>query len=79
MRLMGFLCFIIFVVGVGTNGLVMLISPRMWFRLPFWMRASGSLRKEKYGSGWGAIEIRIVGAVALGVVIWFVYSFVSGA
>jgi hypothetical protein len=79
MRMVGLLCFIIAVIAIGANGLIMLISPRVWFNLPFWIRASGGLSKEKYGSGWGAIQIRLLGAIFLGIVLWFLYSSLSGA
>jgi hypothetical protein len=79
MRLLAFLCFVSAMVGIGVNGLIMLISPRIWFKMPFWIRASGSLSKEKYGSGWCAVQIRLLGAIFLGLVIWFVYGAFSGS
>jgi hypothetical protein len=78
MQLIGFLCFAIAILAIGANGIFMLISPKVWFRLPFWIRASGSLSKEKYESGWGATQIRLLGAVFVGIVAWFLYSAFSG-
>jgi|1185.fasta_scaffold112436_3 ABC-type uncharacterized transport system permease subunit len=48
------------------NGLYMLVSPRAWFRLPGWMRASGPLAKKDYSTGWGALQIRFLGLLILG-------------
>jgi hypothetical protein len=78
MELFGLLCFIITMVAVGTNGLMMLISPRKWYRMPFWIRLSGILSRDKYQSGWGAIQIRLLGAILFFVVVYFIYSAFSG-
>lgn len=64
-------------VGVIVNGLYMLVSPRAWYRLPQWFRASGSLSEEKYSSGWGAIQVRIVGASFLAATAWILYDLLS--
>jgi hypothetical protein len=61
-------------VAIGVNALFMLISPRAWFRLPDWIRAQGSLTEKKFGSGWGAIQVRITGALGLGVIVWVLYD-----
>jgi uncharacterized protein YjeT (DUF2065 family) len=63
--------------GVIINGLYMLVSPRAWYRLPHWFRASGGLSEEKYGSGWGAIQVRLVGATFLAVTAWVLYDVLS--
>jgi hypothetical protein len=56
------------------NGAFMLISPRAWFKLPDWLGSRAALAPEKYSSGWGAVELRLTGAVFLGVVIWVIYD-----
>jgi hypothetical protein len=57
------------------NGAFMLASPRAWFKLPAWLAASrGPLTPEKYSSGWGAVQVRLAGAVFLGTVIWVIYD-----
>lgn len=58
----------------GINGAYMLISPRAWYRLPRWLRASGTLTEERYGSGWGAIQVRIAGAMCLAVSAFILYA-----
>jgi hypothetical protein len=63
---------------VFVNALFMLASPRAWFRLPGWIRAQGTLIEEKYATGWGAISVRLTGAVMLAVIAWVLYdSFVK--
>ena len=57
-----------------VNALFMLASPKAWFRLPHWIRAQGTLTEEKYGSGWGAITVRLGGAVMLTVIGWVLYD-----
>lgn len=57
-----------------VNGLFMLTSPKAWFRLPWWIAAHGSLTEEKYGTGWGAIEVRVTGAVMVVAIVWVLYD-----
>jgi hypothetical protein len=59
---------------VAFNAVFMLISPSAWFGLPNWLRAQGSLTKERYASGWGALQVRLTGALVLGTVGWVVYD-----
>jgi len=51
--------------GFFINGLFMLVSPRAWFRLPRWIRTQGSFTEAKCESGWGAIQVRVLGGVFL--------------
>lgn len=57
-----------------VNGLYMLVSPRAWFRLPGWLRAQGTLTRERYTAGWGAIQVRIAGAALLCLIIWGLFE-----
>jgi hypothetical protein len=59
---------------VFVNALFMLASPTAWFRLPGWIRAQGTLTEEKYATGWGAISVRLTGAVMLAVIAWVLYD-----
>jgi hypothetical protein len=59
---------------VAINTAYMLISPRAWFRLPGWLRKSGSLTEDKYSAGWGAIQVRVLGAVGLTITIFMLYG-----
>jgi hypothetical protein len=60
--------------GLTVNGLFMVVSPRAWFRLPGWFPGRGSLTEVRYGSGWGAVQIRLVGAVFLALPAWAAYD-----
>lgn len=77
-QLIGMVCFIVVVVAVVSNGALMLVSPRLWFRAPRWVRLSGSLSEAKYSSGWGAIQIRLLGACFLAIMIWFLHGCMAG-
>ena len=70
---LGVLCFVYVVLTVSVNGLCMLISPQAWNRLPGWIRASGGLMKLQYVNGWGAIQVRLVGACFIGAVLGLVW------
>jgi hypothetical protein len=56
------------------NAAYMLVSPRAWFALPSWLRATGSLPQGRYTSGWGAVQVRIGGAVFLAGLVWVLYD-----
>lgn len=72
MKIVGTLCFFAVVVGLLVNGAYMLISPQAWFRLPRWIRLTGALTQDQYGSGWGAIQVRLTGACCIAFVGLFV-------
>jgi hypothetical protein len=55
------------------NGTYMLISPHAYFRLPRWIR-QGPLTEKQYGSGWGAVSLRLTGACLLAVSLWMCYE-----
>jgi hypothetical protein len=74
LRIIGVIVAVITVAFLLFNGTVMLVSPKAWFALPFWIRATGGLREEKYASGGGAVQVRIVGAIFLGGIGWVLYD-----
>ena len=78
LHILGWIMLVLVVVAIATNAAFMLISPRTWFRLPNWIRAQGSLTEKKFGSGWGAIEVRITGALGVGVILWVLYDALDG-
>ncbi len=75
MRALGLCVGILTAVVMVINAGFMLASPRAWFRLPAWLRAQGSLTEDKFSTGWGAIQIRLLGALILGTIVWVVYDF----
>jgi hypothetical protein len=48
---------------MSVNAIFMLISPRLWFQLPSWIRANGRFTKERNSSGPGALAVRILGGL----------------
>ena len=67
----GIICFVVVLGVLSVNAPLMFISPRAWFRLPTWIRLSGSLSEAKYSAGWGAVQVRILGAVLLATILYF--------
>jgi|SRR5579871_4825168 len=56
-----------------SNGLIMLISPAWWFKLPSYVAFRGSLRERGYMKKLsGRLQIRAVGFVCVGFVIYVV-------
>ena len=55
------------------NGIVMLASPRMWFRLPSWIRANGRFKEEDCNNCAQSLAIRALGGIALVLAIVFVF------
>lgn len=56
------------------NAAFMLVSPHLWFRLPHWLGGHGTLTEDRYGTGWGAIQVRITGALGIATVAWVLYE-----
>jgi hypothetical protein len=77
MRPFGWVCLILLVGLVLFNGAFMLVSPRAWFRLPFWLRLTGTLSEDNYATGAGAIEVRLTGAAVLGFIGWVLYDILA--
>jgi len=67
---LGWLCLSAFVVVAIVNGTVMLVSPRRWFDLPGWLAPKGQMRREGNTTGFGALRVRVLGAITLGFVLW---------
>lgn len=78
MRTLGWIVTFIFALVWLTNSCVMLFSPRTWFRLPSWIGLRGSLTEADYGSGWGAVQVRLLGAICLGGFAWVLYDILFG-
>jgi hypothetical protein len=62
-----------FVGAALFNALLMVVSPQSWFRLPGWIRLSGSLTEKSYSSGWGVIQVRVLGLILLAAFAWVAY------
>jgi len=60
------------------NGAVMLISPSRWFRLPSWLAGHGTMTERKYDSRSGRLQVRMLGAIFIGVVAYVVIDILRG-
>jgi len=58
---------------LAINASFMIVSPKAWFRLPSWILAKGTLTEKRYASGWGAVQVRITGAMMLGAIGFVLY------
>lgn len=56
----------------GINGVLMMISPRLWFRLPRWAHANARFTVRDAESLGGALQIRLLGAVFVAFVLLLV-------
>jgi hypothetical protein len=62
---------------LAINGAFMLVSPRAWFKLPYWLRGTGALTERRYTSGLRGLGVQLLGAVLLtfvGGILYDVYS-----
>lgn len=73
-KVIGWVIVVLVVAIMVINASVMLLSPRTWFRLPGWLRAQGTLTENKYGAGWGAVQLRFGGALILLSIGWVAYE-----
>jgi hypothetical protein len=60
-----------------VNAFYMVISPDAWFRLPRWLGLQGVLTRDRYGSGWGALQLRILGVIIIVTLAWIAYGLFS--
>jgi hypothetical protein len=64
-RFLGWTFAILTLTMMAVNATLMLASPRLWFRLPTWIRANARFTSEKHSSGLGAVQVRVLGGVVL--------------
>ena len=62
------------VIVMLVNAFYMVISPDAWFRLPRWLALQGVLTRHRYGSGWGALQVRILGGIIIVTSAWIAYG-----
>jgi len=74
MQFVGWSIVVVVTAVIAINAFLMLVSPKAWFRLPGWMLAKGTLTEKKYGQGWGAIQVRLTGAMTLSLIVWALYD-----
>ena len=61
---------------VVINALLMLLTPTIWHRTPWWFRSLSGIPGDRSPHGRNALRIRITGSVLLVVSIVLVYSIV---
>lgn len=59
------------------NAVYMVISPRAWFALPRWLGLQGVLTLERHGNRWGALQVRVLGAIVIATVGWIATELIS--
>jgi len=74
MKLLGLMFLTIFGLWWVVNASLMLVSPRLWFKLAMWSGTQGVFTEEKHSSGRGAVDVRMLGAIFLGGFVWVVYD-----
>jgi len=67
----------IVIIGLTINGLFMLISPSVWFRLPWWIRGRAGFAERVLAQGWGIVFLRCAGAVFVSAAVLFAYAYLS--
>ena len=77
-QIIGWCSAILVALLLTINAAYMLVSPRAWFRLSDWLRAQGTLTEDKYTTGWGAIQVRLTGALTLAGIAWVLYDMLCG-
>ena len=77
-QIVGLCCAILLVLVLTINAAFMVVSPRAWFHLPGWLRLQGSLTEDKFATGWGAIQVRLTGAITLTGIAWVLYDMLWG-
>lgn len=78
-RFLGWTFAILTLVMMSVNAFFMLFSPRLWFRLPGWIRGNARFTDDQHGSGLGALQVRMLGAVVLLVLTVIIVGIVFGA
>jgi hypothetical protein len=56
------------------NGIVMVVSPRTWFRLPSWFAGRGTMTERKYSTRNGSLQVRVLGAIFVAAVAYLLIN-----
>jgi len=75
---MGIFFAFIFAVFAVVNGLFMLLSPKRFYSLPRWIRASGTWDTKTSSSGMGAIKVRLTGVALIVTIVYVAYDMFFG-
>lgn len=53
-----------------VNGVVMVVSPSRWSKVPSWLRVEGVWNDGRLSTGWGSRGVRLTGVLILGFLAW---------
>ena len=73
LKVVGWVGLITLVTILFVNGFFMMVSPGVWFKLPDWLRAQGTITK-KYERGWRSVELRITGALIVAAIVYVLWD-----
>lgn len=76
-QIIGWCCAILVALILTINAAFMLVSPRAWFRLPWWLgaqAAQGRFTKKRHSTGGGAVDVRLTGALMLAAIAYVLYD-----
>jgi hypothetical protein len=77
-HLLGFVLAALFAALWITNGFLMLVFPRAWFRWSRWLGVQGAMTEHWYGrSDRGVFQVRLLGLVFLAVIAWVLFDLLS--
>lgn len=77
-QFIGWCCAILVVLILTINAAFMLVSPRAWFRLPWWLGTQGAFTKKRHSTGGGAVGVRLTGALTLAAIAYVLYDMLWG-
>jgi hypothetical protein len=74
-KILGWLIFFgMLMLVISLNAFYKLFLPQAWFRLPPWIRATGTLKVRNYATAGRTIGLRFTGAVFLAVIGWIIFD-----
>jgi hypothetical protein len=56
----------------AMNGFLMLVIPRVWYRLPEWLAGRPAYMTKEYSEGGETLYARVIGAALLGGISWMI-------
>jgi len=77
MHLVLVICAILFLIFWVSNAAIMLVSPKLWFRLPSWIGVRGTITEQQYGNTNGYLIVRMLGTIFLVAGLGIIYGVIS--
>jgi hypothetical protein len=76
MRILGGVCAALVLGSLLLNGVVMLVSPRLWFAMPSYLALRGGMRPSLLDNWVGRLRVRGLGLILTTVLVWMSADFV---